>query len=69
MSFRAHLVRRSQVLRGLRDLAVAKAKLKEIRALFSNYSYHRHILVDAEEHQRFFEKIIVLLLTIDATPN
>ncbi|KAJ0960231.1 hypothetical protein J5N97_001943 [Dioscorea zingiberensis] len=66
MSFRAHLVRRSQVLRGLRDLAVAKAKLKEIRALFSNYSYRRRIEVDAEECQRFSEKIIVLLLTVDA---
>ncbi|XP_058084401.1 BAG family molecular chaperone regulator 7 [Magnolia sinica] len=66
MSFRAHLVRRSQVLRALRDLAVAKAKLKEIRALFSNYSYRRRITVDAEEHQRFSEKIIVLLLTVDA---
>ncbi|KAM0935627.1 putative BAG domain-containing protein [Dioscorea sansibarensis] len=66
MSFRAHLVRRSQVLRGLRDLAVAKAKLKEIRALFSNYSYRRRIEVDAEERQRFSEKIVVLLLTVDA---
>ncbi|KAK1272645.1 BAG family molecular chaperone regulator 7 [Acorus gramineus] len=66
MSFRAHLVRRSQALRGLRDLAVAKARLKEIRTLFTNFSYRRRIAVDAEERQRFSEKIIVLLLTVDA---
>ncbi|XP_077245094.1 BAG family molecular chaperone regulator 7-like [Tasmannia lanceolata] len=66
VSFRAHLVRRSQTLRGLRDLAVAKAKLKELRALFTNFSYRRRIACDAEERQRFSEKIIVLLLTVDA---
>lgn len=66
MSFRAHLVRRSQVLRGLRELAVAKAKLKELRALFTNFSYRRRIVRDAEERQRFSEKIIVLLLTVDS---
>ncbi|KAL6004944.1 hypothetical protein ACLOJK_005502 [Asimina triloba] len=66
VSYRAHLVRRSQLLRALRDLAVAKAKLKEIRASFSNFSYRQRITVDAEERQRFSEKIIVLLLTVDA---
>ncbi|XP_010906615.1 uncharacterized protein [Elaeis guineensis] len=66
MTFRAHLVRRSQVLRCLRDLAVAKGKLKEIRALFYNFSYRRRLANDAEERQRFCEKIIVLLLTVDA---
>ncbi|XP_029119952.2 BAG family molecular chaperone regulator 7 isoform X1 [Elaeis guineensis] len=66
MSYRNHLVRRSQVLRGLRDLAVAKAKLKEIRALFNNFSYHQRIAIDAEERQRFSERIIILLLTVDA---
>ncbi|PKA66299.1 BAG family molecular chaperone regulator 7 [Apostasia shenzhenica] len=66
MSFRAFLVRRSQVVRGLRDLAIAKAKLKEIRTLFYNLSYRRRLAREAEEHQRFTEKIIVLLLTVEA---
>ncbi|KAL6530267.1 hypothetical protein OROHE_014620 [Orobanche hederae] len=65
-SFRAYLTRRSQALRALRDLAIAKTKLKEIRALFNNFSYRRRIASDAVEHQRFSEKIIVLLLTVDA---
>lgn len=66
ISFRAYLIRRSQALRGLRELAVAKTKLKEIRALFNNFSYRRRLTRDAEERQRFSEKIIVLLLTVDA---
>ncbi|KAJ4822778.1 hypothetical protein Tsubulata_036131 [Turnera subulata] len=66
MTFRAYLIRRSQALRALRELAIAKAKLKEIRALFNNFSYRRHVARDAEERQRFTEKIIVLLLTVDA---
>ncbi|KAF0895397.1 hypothetical protein E2562_012415 [Oryza meyeriana var. granulata] len=66
MNYRAHLAHRSQVLRCLRDLAVAKAKLKEIRSLFYNISYRRRISHDSEERQRFAEKIIVLLLTVDA---
>ncbi|KAL5196459.1 hypothetical protein ABZP36_008373 [Zizania latifolia] len=66
MNYRAHLAHRSQVLRCLRDLAVAKAKLKEIRSLFYNISYRRRITHDSEERQRFAEKIIVLLLTVDA---
>ncbi|XP_041002682.1 BAG family molecular chaperone regulator 7-like [Juglans microcarpa x Juglans regia] len=66
MAFRAYLIRRSQALRNLRELAVAKAKLKEIRALFNNFSYRRHVAQDAAERQRFSEKIIVLLLTVDA---
>ncbi|KAF5743595.1 hypothetical protein HS088_TW08G00180 [Tripterygium wilfordii] len=66
MSFRTYLIRRSQALRALRDLAVAKAKLKEIRALFNNFSYRKRIAGDAAERQRFSEKIIVLLLTVDA---
>ncbi|KAG0457279.1 hypothetical protein HPP92_022130 [Vanilla planifolia] len=66
LCFRAYLVRRSQIIRSLRDLAVAKAKLKEIRSLFHNLSYRRQIARDAEEHQRFTEKIIVLLLTVDS---
>lgn len=53
------------MLHGLREVAIAKAKLKEIRALFSNFSYRRRIENNAEERQRFSEKIIVLLLTID----
>lgn len=66
MTFRAYLIRRSQALRALRDLAVAKTKLKEIRALFNNFSYRQKVARDAEERQRFSEKIIVLLLTVDA---
>lgn len=66
ISFRAYLIRRSQALRALRDLAVAKTKLKEIRGLFNNISYRRLLARDAEERQRFSEKIIVLLLTVDA---
>jgi len=66
MSFRAYLIRRSQALRALRELAVAKSKLKEIRGLFHNFSYRRRVAHDAEERQRFAEKIIVLLLTVDA---
>lgn len=65
-NFRAYLIRRSQALRALRDLAVAKSKLKELRALFNNFSYRRRVAHDAAERQRFTEKIIVLLLTVDA---
>ncbi|XP_019149740.1 PREDICTED: BAG family molecular chaperone regulator 7 [Ipomoea nil] len=66
MTFRAYLIRRSQTLRALRELAIAKTKLKELRALFNNFSYRRQVARDAEERQRFSEKIIVLLLTVDA---
>ncbi|GMJ13654.1 BCL-2-associated athanogene 7 [Hibiscus trionum] len=66
VTFRAYLIRRSQALRALRELAVAKAKLKEIRAYFNNFSYRRRVAQDAEERQRFSERIIVLLLTVDA---
>ncbi|KAI3800086.1 hypothetical protein L1987_35394 [Smallanthus sonchifolius] len=66
MSFRAYLIRRSQALRALRELAIAKGKLKEVRALFNNFSYRRRVARDAEEKQKFSEKIIVLLLTVDA---
>jgi hypothetical protein len=66
ITFRAYVIRRSKALRALRELAIAKAKLKELRALFSNFSYRRHISLDAEERQKFTEKIIVLLLTVDS---
>ncbi|XVF49355.1 hypothetical protein PTKIN_Ptkin04bG0004900 [Pterospermum kingtungense] len=66
VTFRAYLIRRSKALRALRDLAVAKTKLKEIRAYFNNFSYRRRVAQDTEERQRFSEKIIVLLLTVDA---
>lgn len=66
MTFRSYLARRSQILRCLRELAVAKARLKEIRAIFYNFSYRRRVANDAEERQRFSEKIIVLLLTVEA---
>ncbi|KAG2603683.1 BAG family molecular chaperone regulator 7-like isoform X1 [Panicum virgatum] len=66
MTYRVHLAHRSQVLRCLRDLAVAKAKLKEMRSLFYNISYRRRMANDHKERQRFSEKIIVLLITVDA---
>ncbi|KAK4777269.1 hypothetical protein SAY87_017456 [Trapa incisa] len=66
MSFKAYLVRRSRALCALKELAMAKARLKEIRSLFNNFSYRRRIARDTEERQRFSEKIIVLLLTVDA---
>ncbi|KAL1550362.1 BAG family molecular chaperone regulator 7-like [Salvia divinorum] len=66
LSFRAYLIRRSQALRALRELAIAKNKLKEIRGLFNNFSYRRLLSRSPEECQRFSEKIIVLLLTVDA---
>ncbi|KAL3650433.1 hypothetical protein CASFOL_006836 [Castilleja foliolosa] len=64
-NFRAYLIRRSQALRGLRELAIAKNRLKELRALFNNYTYRLRLSKDAEERQRFSEKVIVLLLTVD----
>lgn len=66
INFREYLIHRSKVLRALRDLSVAKTKLKEIREAFNNYSYSQRLARDAEERQRFSEKIIVLLLTVDA---
>lgn len=66
LSFRNYLIRRSQSLRAHRELAVAKTKLKELRAKFHNFSFHSRISRDAEERQKFSEKIIVLLLTMDA---
>ena len=65
-AFRAYLIRRSKALRALRDLAIAKTKLKELRASFHNFNHRRVISRDAEERQKFSEKIIVLLLTVDA---
>ncbi|MFS7938135.1 putative IQ motif, EF-hand binding, BAG family molecular chaperone regulator/7/8 [Helianthus anomalus] len=65
--FRAYLIRKSMALRALRELAIAKGKLKEVKALFNNYSYSRRLTLDEEERQKFSERIIVLLLTVDAT--
>ncbi|KAF2311718.1 hypothetical protein GH714_026355 [Hevea brasiliensis] len=48
--------RKSKVLRALRELAIAKSKLKEIRSLFNNFSYRRQVARDAVERQRFSEK-------------
>jgi len=64
MNYRAHLARRSQVLRCLRQMAVAKARLKEIRDLFYNFAYRRRVACDAAERQTFSQKIKVLLLTV-----
>ncbi|XP_057528190.1 BAG family molecular chaperone regulator 7 [Amaranthus tricolor] len=66
LSFKAYLIRRSKALRALRELAIAKTKLKDLRALFHNFSYRSRVSRDAEERQKFSEKIIVLLLTVDA---
>lgn len=65
LSFRNYLIRRSKALRALRELAVAKTKLKELRELFHNFSYRSRVSRDAEERQKFSERIIVLLLTVD----
>ncbi|KAL5796390.1 hypothetical protein ACOSQ2_001210 [Xanthoceras sorbifolium] len=65
-NFREYVARRSHSVRSLRELAVAKTKLREIKALFSNFSYRHRIARDAEERQRFSERIIVLLLAVDA---
>ncbi|KAK1557957.1 hypothetical protein Q3G72_034721 [Acer saccharum] len=62
---REYVTRRSQSVRSPRELAVAKAKLREIKALFNNYPYRHCIARDAEEYQRFSERIIALL-AIDA---
>ncbi|XP_038888291.1 BAG family molecular chaperone regulator 7 [Benincasa hispida] len=66
ISFREYLIHRSKVLRALRELSVAKTKLKEIREAFNNFAYSQRLARDAEERQRFTEKIIVLILTVDA---
>ncbi|KAM0013361.1 putative BAG family molecular chaperone regulator/7/8 [Helianthus debilis subsp. tardiflorus] len=63
--FRAYLIRKSMALRALRELAIAKGKLKEVKALFNIY-YYRPLTPDKEERQKFAERIIVLLLTVDA---
>ncbi|KAF3795255.1 BAG family molecular chaperone regulator 7 [Nymphaea thermarum] len=64
--FRAHRIRRSQTIRGLRDLAVAKAKLNDLRSLFNSFSYRRRLTVETGERQRFSERTIVLILTVEA---
>ncbi|KAJ0577292.1 putative BAG family molecular chaperone regulator/7/8 [Helianthus annuus] len=64
--FRAYLIRKSMALRALRELATVKGKLKEVKALFNNYSYRRRLTREKEERQKFSERIIVLLLTVDA---
>nr|XP_043631687.1 BAG family molecular chaperone regulator 7 [Erigeron canadensis] len=66
MTFRAYLIKRSQTLRALRDLAVAKGRLKELRSLFNNFSYRRRLAHNAQEKQKFSEKVIVLLITVDS---
>ncbi|KAJ9680744.1 hypothetical protein PVL29_019916 [Vitis rotundifolia] len=66
MNFKNYLVRRSQSLQAIRELALAMNKLKELRALFNNFLYRRCIAHEAEQRQTFSERIIVLLLTVDA---
>ncbi|XP_034708864.1 LOW QUALITY PROTEIN: BAG family molecular chaperone regulator 7 [Vitis riparia] len=67
MNFKIYWVPRSQSLQAMRELALAKNKLKELRALFNNFCiYRRCIAHDAEQRQMFSERIIVLLLTVDA---
>ncbi|KAM0042033.1 putative IQ motif, EF-hand binding, BAG family molecular chaperone regulator/7/8 [Helianthus debilis subsp. tardiflorus] len=66
ISFRVYLIRRSQALRALRELAIAKGKIKELKALFNNPTYHARLAHDEEERQKFSERIIVLLLTVNA---
>ncbi|CAK7347875.1 unnamed protein product [Dovyalis caffra] len=63
VGFRTYLIRRSQALQSLRELAITKAKLNEIRTLFNNFTYRRCIARDVEERKRFAERIIALLLS------
>ncbi|KAA3462162.1 BAG family molecular chaperone regulator 7 [Gossypium australe] len=65
-TFRAYLIRRSKSLRALRELAAAKSKLKELRASFNAYSYRQTVARDSNERLRFSERIISLILTVDA---
>ncbi|KAK8968928.1 BAG family molecular chaperone regulator 7 [Platanthera guangdongensis] len=65
-SFRDYMSRHSRAVHCLRDLAVTKSKLKEIRILISRFSYRHRLAKDAEERQRFSEKIIILLLRVDS---
>jgi len=44
---------------------VAKAKLKKIRSFYS-ISYSSSIAQDFEEQQRFLQKMMILLLNMDA---
>ncbi|KAK3224734.1 hypothetical protein Dsin_004596 [Dipteronia sinensis] len=48
-NFREYVTRRSQSVRSPCELAVAKAKLREIKALCNNYPYRHRIACDAEE--------------------
>ncbi|CAA0834060.1 BAG family molecular chaperone regulator 7, partial [Striga hermonthica] len=50
-SFRAYLIQRFQALRSLREMAVAKTNLKEMRGFFHNFSCRRLLARDTEEHQ------------------
>ncbi|KAF9668776.1 hypothetical protein SADUNF_Sadunf14G0038600 [Salix dunnii] len=63
VGFRTYLIRRSQTLRSLRELAIRKAKLKEIRMLFNNFTYRRCITSDVVERKSLAERIIALLLS------
>ncbi|KAK6918564.1 BAG domain [Dillenia turbinata] len=64
--FRAYLSRKTQSLKSIRDMAIAKAKMRELRSLFNNFSYRRVVARDPEERQRFSERIVVLILTVEA---
>ena len=49
LTYRDYVARRSQILGDLRELPVARSKLKELRVLFHNFSYRSQIVHDAEE--------------------
>lgn len=64
--FRAYLVRRSQSLRHLRDLAMVKSEFKQLNFLFTNAGYRRIVRRDQDERRRFCEKAVALLLKLDS---
>lgn len=65
-SFRAYLVRRSETLRHLRDLAIVKSTLKKLHCLYADSRYRRLLCRDADERNRFSERATALLLKVDS---
>ncbi|KAI7750038.1 hypothetical protein M8C21_024012 [Ambrosia artemisiifolia] len=65
-TFSAYLLRKSQALRALRELAIVQRMLKEFATLFHLLHFHRGAAHDKENRLKFSEKFIVMLLAIDA---
>lgn len=64
--FRSYLVRRSQSLRHLKDLAMVKSEFKQLNFLFANVGYQKIVKRDQDERRRFCEKAVALLLKLDS---